>query len=72
MVMLRPSKEILRSVQSLSQETIEVVDTDVELVATLKELNTGKRVQEIDAEVIEMTNGKSAGGTRDELTSTKL
>ncbi|XP_017892165.1 sodium-independent sulfate anion transporter-like [Ceratina calcarata] len=72
LVMLRPSKEILHSVQSLCSETIEVVNTDAELVATLKKLNAGKRVQETDAEVIDMTNGKSAGGTRDELTSTKL
>lgn len=71
LIMLRPSTEILQSVQSLSQETIDVVNTDAELVATLKELNTGKRVRETGEEVIDL-NGKSADGTRDELPSTKL
>lgn len=72
LIMLRPSKEVLQSVQSLSEETIPVVNTDVELVAVLKELTTIKRIQEIGTEMIDMSNGKVAGGMIDELTSTKL
>lgn len=70
--MLRPSKEILRSVQSLSKETIHVVYTDAELVAILKEFSTTKAVKESGAEVIDMSNGTTINSTRSELTSTKL
>lgn len=70
--MLRPSKEILRSVQSLSKETIHVVYTDTELVAILKEFSTTKAVKESGAEVIDMSNGTTINSTRSELTSTKL
>lgn len=72
LIMLRPSKEILRSVQSLCEETIQVVNTDAELVAALKELNTTKAIKEIGAEVIDMSNGTTTSGARSELTSTKL
>ncbi|OAD55739.1 Sodium-independent sulfate anion transporter [Eufriesea mexicana] len=72
LIMLRPSKEILQSVQSLCEETIEVVNTDAELVAALKELNTTKAIKEIGAEVIDMSNGTTTSGARSELTSTKL
>ncbi|KOC68511.1 Sodium-independent sulfate anion transporter [Habropoda laboriosa] len=72
LIMLRPSKDILRAMQSLSKETIKVVNTDAELVAALKEHNTVKRIHEAGAEVIDMSNGKTTIGTRNELTSTKL
>ncbi|CAK9833483.1 Sodium-independent sulfate anion transporter [Anthophora retusa] len=72
LIMLRPSKEILHSVQSLSEETIQVVNNDAELVAALKGYNTVKRIHEADAEVIDMSNGKATIATRNELTSTKL
>lgn len=67
LIMLRPSKEILRSVQSLSEETIRVVNTDVELGAILKELNTSERTQAIGMEVTDISNGKATGSS-----STKL
>ncbi|CAK9801330.1 Sodium-independent sulfate anion transporter [Anthophora plagiata] len=72
LIMLRPSKEILHSVQSLSKETIQVVNNDAELVAALKGYNTVKRIHEAGAEVIDMSNGKATIATRNELTSTKL
>ncbi|XP_043522296.1 sodium-independent sulfate anion transporter-like isoform X2 [Frieseomelitta varia] len=72
LIMLRPSKEILRSVQSLSEETIHVVYTDAELVAILKEFSTTKAVKESGAEVLDMSNGTTINSTRSELTSTKL
>ncbi|KOX79689.1 Sodium-independent sulfate anion transporter [Melipona quadrifasciata] len=72
LIMLRPSKEILRSVQSLSKKTIHVVYTDAELVAILKEFSTTKAVKESGAEVIDMSNGTTINSTRSELTSTKL
>ncbi|CAL7934968.1 unnamed protein product [Xylocopa violacea] len=72
LIMLRPSKEILHSLQSLSEEAIEVVNNDAELVATLKELNTSRRAEEIGAEVIDFTYGKAASAIRVELTCTKL
>ncbi|XP_003400635.1 sodium-independent sulfate anion transporter-like [Bombus affinis] len=72
LIMLRPSKEIVQSIQSLSKETIDVVNTDAELVAILKELSTTKVAKEIGAEVIDMSNGITISATRCELTSTKL
>ncbi|XP_076752208.1 sodium-independent sulfate anion transporter [Xylocopa sonorina] len=72
LIMLRPSKEILRSLQSLSEEKIEVVNNDAELVATLKELNTSRTAEETGAEVTDLTHGKAASAIRVELTCTKL
>ncbi|XP_015436479.1 PREDICTED: sodium-independent sulfate anion transporter-like [Dufourea novaeangliae] len=72
LIMLRPSKEILQSVQSLSEETIKVANTDSELVAILKELSTGKRTLELTAEIIDMTNVKNPSRPKNEHTSTKL
>ncbi|XP_076624180.1 sodium-independent sulfate anion transporter isoform X1 [Colletes latitarsis] len=72
LIMLRPSKEILRSVQSLCEETIKVVNNDIELMAALKKLSTSKRAPTISTEVIDMSNLKATDGTRDELTCTKL
>lgn len=70
--MLQPSKEVLRSIQSLSKETIEVVNTDTELVTALKELNTTKAIKKIGTEIIDMSNGTTTSDMRNELTSTKL
>ncbi|XP_076234572.1 sodium-independent sulfate anion transporter [Calliopsis andreniformis] len=72
LILLRPAKEILQSVQSLSEETIRVVNTDAELAAVLKELNTKNRTQEINMEVIDISNGKATNSVSDELVSTKL
>lgn len=72
LIMLRPSKEILRSIQSLSEEPIRVVNTDAEMMAVLKEWNTIKRTQEIGAELLDMSNGKTVIATKNEHTSTKL
>lgn len=72
LIMLQPSKEVLRSIQSLSKETIEVVNTDTELVTALKELNTTKAIKKIGTEIIDMSNGTTTSDMRNELTSTKL
>ncbi|XP_054007731.1 sodium-independent sulfate anion transporter-like [Hylaeus anthracinus] len=72
LIMLRPSKEVLQSVQSLSEETIMVATNDVELVAILKELSSFKRTPTVTMEIINLKSVKTTDGTRDELTSTKL
>ncbi|XP_031837112.1 sodium-independent sulfate anion transporter isoform X2 [Nomia melanderi] len=72
LIMLRPSAEVLRSVQSLSEEIIPVVYTDAELVAILKEFSMSKRVLEFNAELIDVTNVKPDAPPRDEHASTKL
>ncbi|XP_029039363.1 sodium-independent sulfate anion transporter-like [Osmia bicornis bicornis] len=72
LILLRPSKEVLRSIQSLSEETIRVVNTDAEMIAALKEWNTIKRTREIGAELLDMSNGKPTSATKNEHTSTKL
>lgn len=72
LIMLRPSAEILRSVQSLSEEIIRVAYTDAELVAILKEFSMSNRVLEFNAELIDVTNVKSDSQPRDEHNSTKL
>lgn len=72
LIMLQPSKEVLRSIQSLSKETIKVVNTDTELVTALKELNTTKAIKKIGTEIIDMSNGTTTSDMRNELTSTKL
>lgn len=72
LILLRPSKEVLKSIQSLSEETIRVVNTDAEMIAALKEWNTIKRTQEIGAELLDMSNGKPTSATKNENTSTKL
>ncbi|XP_033336485.1 sodium-independent sulfate anion transporter [Megalopta genalis] len=72
LIMLRPSAEVLKSVQSLSEEIIRVAHTDAELVAILKEYSLSKRVLEFDAELIDVTNLVIDGRPRDEHASTKL
>ncbi|XP_076655669.1 sodium-independent sulfate anion transporter [Halictus rubicundus] len=72
LIMLRPSAEILKSVQSLSDEIIRVAQTDAELVAILKEYSLSKRVLEFDAELIDVTNIKADNRPRDERASTNL
>lgn len=72
LIMLRPSAEVLRCLESFSQEPILVAKSDHELVAVLKEFSGSKRIRETSIEVVDLANEKSLARTRGELSSTHL
>lgn len=73
LIMLRPSPDVLKSLQSLSSRLILTASSDVDLLAVLREL---KEVPGSDRDAnddVETSDCKIAlGNTTDELTTTKL
>lgn len=70
--MLRPTAEILQSIQSLINESIVTAKTDVELLTILKEFNEMKCIDSESYVIPDDFKRKTVVDMRDEFASTNL